>query len=161
MHLSHIFAHWSAHLRRRSNDSSLSFDGDGALSLLAGKQRIDCRIEATSLVLRARICNLPNHQGSADQHALLCRILRLTNTHAHQRREFPVLTRERELQLQVWINKLADYEEFCAAFDQFTDALDAWRHTLLPLIGLSPPLQSAPSGTPFTAAFSALPQDNL
>ena len=158
MHLSNIFAHWSAHLRQRGNDDSLAFDQHGMLSLLAGKQRIDCRVAPESLILRARICGMPDHQSSADQHAWLCRILTLTNTHAHSRREFPVLTKDRTLELHAWIGVRADYAAFCAAFDQYIDALDAWRHALLASADRSPPASSRPGGAPFTS-FTSAPSD--
>jgi hypothetical protein len=151
MHLSTTFAHWSAHLRRRSNDASLAFDSNGTLSLLADKHKIDFRIVPDSLVLRARICSMPGH--AAEQHAWLCRILTLSNTHAHNRREFPALTAQSVLQLHTWIPPHADYAEFCFTFDHFMEALDAWRHALLPAN------VAAPSISAGSLPFSRLPSD--
>ncbi|HEY4074873.1 MAG TPA: type III secretion system chaperone [Herbaspirillum sp.] len=150
MHLSTIFAHWSAHLRRRSNDASLAFDSDGTLSLLVGRHKIDLRIVPDSLVLRARICGMPGR--TEEQHAWLCRILTLSNIHAHNRREFPALTAQRVLQLHTWIRPHADYEGFCIAFDHFMEALETWRHALAPANMVTPVL---PAGSlPFSHLLS-------
>jgi hypothetical protein len=150
MHLSTIFAHWSAHLRRRSNDALLAFDSNGTLSLLADKHKIDFRIVPNSLVLRARICGMPGR--AAEQHAWLCKILALSNTHAHNRREFPALTAQRVLQLHTWIQPHANYEEFCIVFDHFMEALEAWRHALQP-VNINTP--SLPTGSkPFSHLLS-------
>jgi len=159
MHLSTIFAHWSAHLRRSSNDASLIFDQDGALSLLVDKHKIDCRIAPDSLILRARICGMP--ERDAERHAWLYRILMLNNAHAQNRNEFPILTAQRTLQLHAWIHPGADYEEFCIAFDRFMEALDAWRHALLPRTGTAAPSLPSIGGKPFTNTLSDISKGSL
>jgi hypothetical protein len=159
MQLSNLIAHWSAHLRRRSNDTSLAFDQDGMLSLLVEKHRIDCRVAPEAMILRARICGMPT--ASSEHHPWLCRILMLTNTHAHSRREFPVLNAQGVLQLHAWINAHADYEEFCAAFDEFMEALDAWRQTLLPSASRQTPAWIRRGEKPFSNTSPEISQGTL
>jgi hypothetical protein len=153
MPLPNLFSLCSDYLRRYgndANDASLTFDNDGTLSLSAGKHRIDCRIAPEFLILRARICGMPDDR--TDRHAWLCRILSLTNAHALNRQEFPILTAQAALHLQRWIDMRAGYEEFCHAFDQFLEALDAWREALTPQSGRTSLTLSRLGGAPFGAA---------
>jgi hypothetical protein len=150
MSLSNLSSRWSDYLRRHGDDASLTFDGDGMLSLQADKHRVDCQIAPEFLVLRARICGMPADQSG--WHAWLCRILMLSNTHAHSRQEFPILTTQsasQSLQLQCWIDIRAGFQEFSHAFDQFLEALDAWRDALMPRAGLISLKLSRLGGTPF------------
>jgi hypothetical protein len=134
MLLSNNFHPWSAHLRRHCDDASLTFDEEGRLSLLVDRHKVDCRVAADSLVLSARICNPPH--AHAERQAWLCRVLTLTNRHARERREFPVLGAQRTLQLHAWLHADGDYAAFCAQFDAFMTALDVWRETVSPMDGV-------------------------
>jgi hypothetical protein len=110
------------------------FDNEGALSLLVDRHKVDCRIIADTMLLSARICGLP--VDDAERRGWLCRVLTLTNRHARNRREFPVLSEKRTLQLHTRLNPNMDYEAFTAQFQRFMDALDAWRQAILPLGGV-------------------------
>lgn len=131
MQLSDNFRPWSAHLRRHCDDASLTFDEDGQLSLLADRHKVDCRVVAGSLVLSARICNPP--RAHAERQTWLCRVLALTNRHARERREFPVLGPHQSLQLHAWLHADGDYAVFCAQFDGFMAALEVWRESVSPI----------------------------
>lgn len=130
MYSSSDFSPWSAYLRQQSNDASLLFNDEGMLSLLVDKHKVDCQILGDSMILSARIGNTPT--GTAERHACLCRVLTLTNRHARNRSEFPMLTGQRTLQLRTWMNTNLDYDAFCAQFHRFMEALDAWRDALSP-----------------------------
>jgi hypothetical protein len=129
------FSPWSAYLREHCNDPSLIFDAEGALSLLVDRHKVDCRIVADSMILSARICAIP--VGAVERRAHLCRVLTLSNRHARNRREFPVLSGTRTLQLYAWINASIDYEAFSMHFNRFMEALDAWREAVLPAGGIA------------------------
>jgi hypothetical protein len=157
MSLSNLSLRWSDYLRRYGNDTSLTFDADGMLSLLADKHRIDCQIAPEFLVLQARLCAMPADQSG--WHAWLCRILMLSNTHAHSRQEFPVLTARSALQLHCWIDIRAGFQEFGHAFDRFLQALDAWREALTPRAGLISLKLSRLGGAPFGNSSTSVKAD--
>ncbi|HEY4318359.1 MAG TPA: type III secretion system chaperone [Herbaspirillum sp.] len=130
MHISSDFSPWSGYLRRHGNDASLLFDEEGTLSLLVDRHKVDCRVVTGSMIVSARICDTPANNAERRMH--LCRVLTLVNRHAHHRREFPVLNEQRTLQLQAWMHSNMTYEAFSLQFDQFMEALDAWREATLP-----------------------------
>jgi hypothetical protein len=157
MSLLNLSSRWSDYLQRHGNDASLTFDADGTLSLLADRHRVDCQIAPEFLILRARICGMPADRSG--RHPWLSRILMLSNAHAHNRQEFPVLTSQGTLQLHTWIDIRAGFQEFGHAFDQFLEALDAWRHALMPRAGTISQRLSRLGGTPFGNSVSSAGED--